>query len=150
MRQLRRKITLGDGAEVDLLFTPHLYSYKGRTGITLEYDSKDKLELLAVYADLMYLAALNAWELEGKGTVEDFPRTRADFHEWGAQDPAAFAATMDFTVEALTGKPLKVYAKEAEAEEPAEDGKKKRSGWITRLWRRSSSGGADGRSARRR
>lgn len=149
MRQLRRKITLGDGAEVDLLFTPHLYSYKERTGITLEYDDRDKLELLAVYADLMYLAALNAWELEGKGTVEDFPRTRADFHEWGAQDPAGFAATMDFTVEALTGKPLKVYAKEAE-EEPAEDGKKKRSGWITRLWRRSSSGGADGRSARRR
>lgn len=124
---------------MDLLFTPHLYSYKGRTGITLEYSDRDNLELLAVYADLMFLAALNAWELDGKGTVEDFPRTRADFHEWSAADPDGFAATMSFTVEALTGKPLKQYAREEEERKPEEnqDGKKKRSAWITRLWRRS-------------
>ena len=138
MRQLRKTITLGDGADVDLLFTPHLYSYKERTGVTLEYSDKDRIELLAVYADLMYLAALNAWELEGKGTVEDFPKTRADFHEWGTAEPEAFAATMSFTVEALTGKPLKEYAKEEERENPGEeDGKKKPLAWITRLWRRS-------------
>lgn len=138
MRQLRKRITLADGAAVDLLFTPHLYSYKERTGITLEYSDRDKLELLAVYADLMFLAALNAWELEGKGTVEDFPRTRADFHEWSAADPDGFAATMSFTVEALTGKPLKQYAREEERQpEEDQDGKKKRSAWITRLWRRS-------------
>lgn len=150
MRQLRKTITLGDGAAVDLLFTPHLYSYKERTGVTLEYSDRDRIELLAVYADLMYLAALNAWELEGRGTLEDFPRTRADFHEWSVADPDAFAATMSFTVEALTGKPLKEYAREQEPAEPEDDGKKKRSAWITRLWRRSSSAGADGRSGRRR
>lgn len=137
MRQLRKTITMADGAAVDLLFTPHLYSYKERTGITLEYSDRDKLELLAVYADLIFLAALNAWELEGKGTVEDFPRTRADFHEWSAADPDGFAQTMSFTVEALTGKPLKQYAQEAGMQEEAQDGKKKRLGWITRWLRRS-------------
>ena len=138
MRHLRKTITLADGAAVDLLFTPHLYSYKERTGVTLEYSDKDPVELLGVYADLMYLAALNAWEREGTGTVEDFPKTRADFHEWGVTDPEGFAETTSFTVEALTGKPLKQYAQEAEATlEEGQDGKKKRSAWITRRWRRS-------------
>lgn len=133
---------------MNLLFTPHLYSYKERTGVTLEYSGKDNLALLGVYADLMYLAALNAWELDGHGTVETFPHTRGDFHEWSAADPTAFADTMEFTVEALTGKPLKVYAEEKEKEK--EDGKKKRSGWITRWWRRSSSGAAGAPKGRRR
>lgn len=151
MRQLRKTVSLREGAAVDLLFTPHLYSYKERTGITLEYSDKDRIELLAVYADLMYLAALNAWELDGKGTVETFPLRRSDFHEWSAGDPEAFAATMEFTVEAMTGKPLKVYAEEEqERETEPEDGKKKRSDWITRLWKRSSSGAADARNGRRR
>lgn len=148
MRQLRRTVSLREGADVNLLFTPHLYSYKERTGVTLEYSGKDNLALLGVYADLMYLAALNAWELDGHGTVETFPHTRGDFHEWSAADPTAFADTMEFTVEALTGKPLKVYAEEKEKE--PEDGKKKRSGWITRWWRRSSSGGAGAPKGRRR
>lgn len=136
MRHLRKSITLGDGAAVDLLFTPHLYSYKGRTGITLQFSSKDKVEVLGVYADLIYLAALNAWELEGKGTVEDFPLTRADFHEWSMADPDAFFGMMGFAVEAMTGKPLKQYMDEAEKE--VDDGKKKRWAWITRRSRRSS------------
>ena len=136
MRQLRKTITLGECAEVDLLFTPHLYSYKGKTGITLEFDPKDNASLLSVYADLMYLAAINAWELDGRGTLDDCPVKRADFHEWMLQDPAAFGKTVDFTVEALTGKPLKVYAEEAEKE--VDDGKKKRWAWITRRSRRSS------------
>lgn len=128
---------MGDGAEVDLLFTPHLYSYKARTGITLEFDPKDNISLLSVYADLMYLAAVNAWELDGKGTLDDCPRTRADFHEWMMQSPEEFGRTVDFTVEALTGKPLKVYAEEV-AGKDQEDGKKKRWAWITRRSRRSS------------
>lgn len=148
MRQLRRTVSLREGAEVNLLFTPHLYSYKERTGITLEYAGKDRLELLGVYADLMYMAALNAWELDGHGTVETFPHTRGDFHEWSMADPKGFSATMEFTVEALTGKPLKVYVDEAQQEEQ-EDGKKKRSGWITRWWRRSSSGAAGAPKGRR-
>lgn len=150
MRQLRKTVSLREGAAVDLLFTPHLYSYKERTGITLEYNDRDKVELLAVYADLMFLAALNAWELDGRGTVETFPFKRSDFHEWSTQDPVGFASTMEFTVEALTGKPLKVYAREEQEKEKREDGKKKRSAWITRWWRRSSSGAAAARNGRRR
>ena len=137
MRQLRKTITVGEGADVNLLFTPHLYSYKQRTGITLEYSAEDKVEVLGVYADLIYLAALNAWELDGRGTVEDFPRTRADFHEWSMTDPDAFFGVMSFAVEAMTGKPLKQYVREATEEDGIQDGKKKRSGWITRRLRRS-------------
>lgn len=137
MRQLRKTITIGEGAEVDLLFTPHLYSYKAKTGLTLEFDPNDNVSLLSVYADLMYLAALNAWELDGKGTLDNCPVKRADFHEWMVQSPAEFGKTFDFTVEALTGKPFKVYAQEAEKEEEVEAGKKKRWAWITKRSRRS-------------
>ena len=149
MRQLRNTVHLREGLDVDLLFTPHLYSYKERTGLTLEYSGKDHFELLSVYADLMYLAGMNAWELDGTGTPDTFPVTRADFHEWMMQDPAAFGRTVDLSVEAMTGKPLKEYVQEAEATQ-GEDGKKKPWGCITRRSNRSSSAAADARSGKRR
>jgi len=143
MRTLRRKIQLKDGVEVDTLFTPHLFSYKDEKGLTLETDTSSFASVIEAYADIYYLAAINAWELDDKGTVEDFPYTRGDFHEYAAANPREFAKDVDFAVQALTGKTAKQLvadkAKEqSEAEAPERpESKKKASRWIGRILRRS-------------
>ena len=134
MHQLRRTIQLKDGVEVSVLFTPHLFSYKEQKGLELSADVKNIVEVLEVYADMYFLAAINAWELDGRGTVEDFPFTRGDFHEYMMARPKEFAKDVDFAIKALTGKTAKEYA---EKQEPEQEGKKKSSRWITRLLRRS-------------
>lgn len=138
MRTLRRKIQLKDGVEVETLFTPHLFSYKEEKGLTLETDTGNFNTVVEAYADLYYLAAINAWELDGHGTSENFPLTRGDFHEYAAANPKAFAKDLDFAVSALTGKSAKELVSErvesaAEAESGPSDGKKKASPWIGRL-----------------
>ena len=142
MRTLRRKIQLKDGVEVETLFTPHLFSYRDEKGLSLTADTSDINSVIEAYADLYYLAAINAWELDGRGTVEDFPYTRGDFHEYASANTKAFAKDLDFAVLALTGKPAKelVSEKEKEAERAqneAETGKKKASRWIGRRSRPS-------------
>ena len=142
MQQLRRTIQLKDGVGVEMLFTPHLFSYQAEKGLELKADVKDVMQVMEVYADIFYLASINAWELDGKGTVEDFPYTRGDFHEYMAACPKDFGKDVDFAVKALTGKTARqlVEAQKAEEEKKADEpeGKKKVSGWITRLLRRSS------------
>lgn len=143
MRTLRRKIQLKDGVEVDTLFTPHLFSYKDEKGLTLETDTSDFASVIEAYADIYYLAAINAWELDGKGAAEDFPHTRGDFHEYAAASPREFAKDVDFAVQALTGKTAKQLVADSakpkpETEAPEQpESKKKASGWIGRILRRS-------------
>lgn len=143
MQTLRRKIQLKDGVEVETLFTPHLFSYKDEKGLALETDTNNLNSVLETYADVYYLAAINAWELDEKGTVEDFPYTRGDFHEYASASPKAFAHDVDFAVRALTGKTAKELVAEREkvensATSDAPAGKKKAFAWIGRLLRRSS------------
>ncbi|MBO7682221.1 MAG: hypothetical protein J6T17_05650 [Clostridia bacterium] len=100
------------------------------------------LQVMERYADIMYFAALNAWELDGHGTVEDFPHTRGDFHGWMQADRKGFAEGVKFAVSALTGKTARQLLaeeekrreseKEAAKNEQAEPVKKKRS-WIYRI-----------------
>ncbi len=125
---------------MDLLLTPHLYSYRDRFGISFATNMSETREVLENYADVFFLAAVNAWELDGKGTVEDFPLTRGDFHAWSAQNPKDFGRAVTFAVSALTGKTAAELAKEAaDKKAPAEDeGKKKPSSWIGRLLKRFS------------
>lgn len=142
MATLRRKIQLKDGVEVETLFTPHLFSYKDEKHLVLEADSNDISSVLEAYADIYYLAAINAWELDGRGTVEDFPYTRGDFHEYAAANPRTFAHDVDFAVQALTGKSARELVAEKEkgensATSEAEKGKKKAFAWIGRLLKRS-------------
>lgn len=143
MRTLRRKIQLKDGVEVETLFTPHLFSYKDEKGLSLETDTSDLASILETYADIYYLAAINAWELDGKGTAADFPYTRGDFHEYASAVPKAFAHDVDFAVQALTGKTAKELVSQKEKSEnsgtsEAPKGKKKVFCWIGRLLKRSS------------
>lgn len=140
MRTLRRRIQLKDGVEVETLFTPHLFSYKDERGLTLEATSDELVKVLEVYADIYFLAAINAWALDGKGTAEEFPYTRGDFHEYMAANPKTFVKDVDFAVEALTGKSTKEIVEKQAAEAPKEEdaSKKKASRWIGRLLRHSS------------
>lgn len=114
MLSVRKRATIADGVDVDLLFTPRLYSYKGRSGITFETpDNPTNADFIGVYADMFYCAALNAWELDGHGCPEDFPHTRGDFHAWAQADPESFRDMMDFCLRAMTGKGLKEYVDQA-------------------------------------
>ena len=126
---------------MDLLLTPHLYSFKDQYGIDFATNLKDAREVMENYADVAFLGAVNAWVLDGKGTVEDFPYTRGDFHAWAAQDPKEFGRFVSFAVCALTGKTAAELAgakKPDEGEDAGEGGKKKRWRWIGRLLKRSS------------
>ena len=111
---------MDEGWKVDLLFTPHLYSYRGTAGATLalpadELPEDEKVrETMSLYCDVFYLAALNAWELDGH--EGDFPRTRGDFHAWATAHPRAFGKAMAQCVEALTGKPLSAAQTHAKGE----------------------------------
>lgn len=143
MRSLRRIIRLKEGVEVPTLFTPHLFSFREEKGLGLEVDEADPVGIMEAYADVYYLAAINAWVLDGHGDAASFPWTRGDFHEYMMADPKRFGKDVDFAVEALTGKRVKELAGEQEksgerAGKPAENGKKKLFRWIGRRSRRSS------------
>lgn len=139
MKSLRKTITVKEGVGVNLLFTPHLFSFKGKSGVTFEYDPKSEREVLEAYADIIYCAGLNAWVLDGKGSEDEAPFTRGDIHEWVAMCPKDFAKIIPFAVEAITGKPMAA----AKAEVAPDDGKKKVSGLIGWVLRRFSSGVAE-------
>lgn len=133
MRRLRNTVELKAGVKVDMLFTPHLYSYKGTSGVTFDVRDDSVVAILESYADVMYCAALNAWELDGHGTADTFPHKRGDFHEWMAADAKAFGDAVNFAVAALTGK----TAKELNEQKPDDNGKKKLFTWIGRKLKRS-------------
>jgi hypothetical protein len=124
-----------------MLFTPRLYCFKGEQGVDFLTDSTLN-GMYALYADILFCAALNLWTLEGKDKG-DAPFTRADFHAFSAENPQAFGKAMNTALEALTGKSMKDFIKEAEKSaetggkqsNPTEEEvkKKKSRGWITRL-----------------
>lgn len=139
MRSLRKQFEIKPGVKVDTLFTPHLYSFKGTQGVTFDLRDDSVTAMLESYADLIFCAALNAWILDGKGTTENFPYTRGDFHEWMVEDTKGFGDAVNFAVEALTGKSAKELAesKMKETKEDANSNKKKVFSWIGRLLKRS-------------
>lgn len=147
MVPVRKTVEISEGVKVELLFTPRLSLYQ-ETVAPLPKLDKDAgiVPVMERYADIMYFAALNAWELDGHGTVDDFPLKRGDFHGWMQADPKGFAEGVKFAVAALTGKSAKQLIIEEEkrrekaAETPETDGtepvKKKRC-WIYRITHRS-------------
>lgn len=121
-----------------MLFTPHIFSFKGRSGLDFEISTNaTSVEVFEMYADVLFAAALNAWVLDGKGTEDEFPYTRGDFHEYMVSEQRAFAQDVSFAVEALTGKTVKEIAHKDEGKNE-EPGKKKASPLIGRLLKRSS------------
>lgn len=140
MVPVRKTLTIKDGVAVDLLVTPHLAVYEEAAGIPPLPDNATNAQVWERYADLMYLAAINAWELDGHGTMEDFPHTRGDFHALMQSDPKGFAKAVAFFVCALTGKTTKemeAEARKAELEEKADEEPVKKKGFLCRLMSRS-------------
>ena len=140
MRTVRASVELRQGEKVEMLFTPRLYCFKGEQGVDFVTDSTLN-GMYALYAAILFCAALNLWTLEAKDK-EGAPFTRADFHAFSAENPQAFGKAMNTALEALTGKSMKDFIKEAEKgagmgekqSNPTEEVKKKKSrGWITRL-----------------
>ena len=136
MVPVRKTVNIKEGVAVDLLVTPHLATYEEGAGIKPLPASATNTEVWERYADLMYLAALNAWELDGHGTAEDFPHTRGDFHALMQSDPKAFALTVRFFVCALTGKTEKELAAQ-ERKVTEETGEVKKKSFLYRLTHRS-------------
>lgn len=139
MRQVRTEIEIKQGVKVGVLFTPRLYMFKGRSGIDFIADSEEAGAMYALYADIMYCAALNLWTLEGK-REEDAPFTRADFHEWMMLEPKAFGDALSFAFAAMTGKELKEFISEQEKaqESPGnaqDEVKKKTIPFLTKILR---------------
>ena len=137
---------------MELLATPALFGIAKRRGMTIEADTKNVSDVYNAYAKLIYLSALNAWEVRrfDKPEIGEFKYTLMDFVEWASTNAEEFGKTINFVLCALTGKELKDYATEgAKASETAEESaktesegesvKKKSSfGLITRLLRRFS------------
>lgn len=151
MVQVLHIITLKGGEQVELLATPALFAIAKRRGWTIEADADNAAEVFSAYTKLIYLAALNAWEVRRYDSPEmgECSYRLMDFVEWASNDTDAFVKAVNFVLSALTGKELKDYAAEGakpsgNAEKTAnesgdEDVKKKSaSKWITRLFRRSS------------
>lgn len=150
MVQVLEVIKMKGGAQVELLATPALFSIAKRKGWTIEADATSAAEVYSAYSKLIYLAALNAWEVRRYDAPEmgEFKYTLMDFVEWASEDATRFAKTINFLLCALTNKEMKDYTTETvkgsengekTANTEGEDVKKKsRLTWITRLFRRSS------------
>lgn len=139
-------IELRQGERVAMLFTPRLYEFKGREGVTFEYQKGNKASVHALYADILYCAALNHWTLTHDAT-EEFPYSRIDFHDFSVTNRKSFEKALVFAIEILSGKSVreineslkerKEMAKTevSEVEGTEEVKKKSARGWITRLLR---------------
>ena len=139
------------GGVVELLATPALFGIAQRKGMTIEADSENTSEVYSAYTKLIYLAALNAWEVRryDNPSMGECQYKLMDFVEWASNDAEGFVNAINFVLSALTHKELKDYAT-GEAKDPenakeshskTDDGesvkKKSTSGWIMRLLRRS-------------
>ena len=139
------------GGVVELLATPALFGIAQRKGMTIEADSDNASEIYSAYTKLIYLAALNAWEVRryDNPSMGECEYKLMDFVEWASNDAEGFVNAINFVLSALTHKELKDYATEgAKTSENAEEThsetnedesvkKKSTSGWIMRLLRRS-------------
>ena len=139
MVPIRRTIELSEGVTAELLFTPHLFSYKGRRGITFEADTEDARQMAEYFADLLYCAALNAWEIDGGHDIEEAPFRRGDFHGRIIGNPKEMREAIDFALRALTGKSARELTEDQVAKEGGKEVKKKLLSHLTgRASKRSS------------
>lgn len=142
MIQVLHMIKLKGGEQVELLATPALFAIAKRRGMTIEADADNAADVFSAYTKLIYLAALNAWEVRRYDAPQmgECHYRLMDFVEWASGDAEAFVKAVNFILVALTGKELKDYntGEEKAPENEEKDVKKKStSSWTTRLLRRS-------------
>lgn len=145
MVQVLHIIKMKGGAQVELLATPALFDIAKKKGMSIEADADNVTEVYSAYTKLVYLAALNAWEVRRYDAPDmgECPYKLMDFVEWASNEAESFVKAINFILSALTRKELKDYATEqAKGSETGgkpqntkdeEVKKKSTSGWITRL-----------------
>lgn len=142
MIQVLHMIKLKGGEQVELLATPALFAIAKRRGMTIEADADNAADVFSAYTKLIYLAALNAWEVRRYDAPQmgECHYRLMDFVEWASGDAEAFVKAVNFILVALTGKELKDYntgEEKAPENEEKDEKKKSTSSWTTRLLRRS-------------
>lgn len=149
MVQVLYSISLKGGAPVELLATPALFAIAKSRGMKIEADAGNAADVYSAYTKLIYLCALNAWDVRryDDPSMGECPYRLMDFVEWASANVDEFVKAVNFVLSALTGKDLKDYATEGakaseNAEKPAkkdDDGLKKKftSSWITNVLKRS-------------
>ena len=151
--QVLHTIRMKGGEQVELLATPALFAIARRKGMTIEAEADNLPEVMLAFTKLIYLSALNAWEVRrfDNPSMGECTLQFMDFVQLAHTDKDAFTKAINFVLAALTNKELKDYATEGEKEaEKAEETlkKKSRSGWITRLFRSFWSEGAERESGK--
>lgn len=142
MMQVLHTIKMKGGEQVELLATPALFGIAKKRGMTIEAEADNLPEVMLAYTKLIYLSALNAWEVRrfDNPSMGECDLQLMDFVQWAHTNKDAFTKAINFVLSALTNKELKDYANEGEkVAETGENALKKKSmcGWITRLFRRS-------------
>lgn len=95
---IRFAVPVKEGQTVDLMFTINIYKVAKKCGIIINEVPSTVYDTLTFYADIMYCAALNFWELsEGKGNA---PVTRLDFHSFYVDNPQEFKKAVQLTIDA--------------------------------------------------
>lgn len=112
-------IHLLEGVTAKLLLTPALYGVAKERRIDL-FKAKEEGEersswLVEQYSKIAYCAAISAWEVDAVDNpdVGDFPFTYEDFFTWAWSNAEEFAKTVNAILEALTGKSVEDYVREA-------------------------------------
>lgn len=138
------------GGVVELLATPALFDIARKRGMAIEADADNAAEVFSAYTKLIYLAAINAWDVRryDDAAMGDFPYKLMDFVEWSSSNAEEFVEVVNFVLFALTGKDLKDYAteqakgseNESKTANQADEEVKKKSvlKWIMHLFGRSS------------
>lgn len=106
-------IELRQGEKVALLFSPRLYEFKGKEGVTFENHNEGMASVHSLYADVMFCAALNHWTLTHSAN-EEFPYSRVEFHDYSATNRKSFEKCAIFAMECLSGKSIREIAESAQ------------------------------------
>lgn len=95
---IRFGVPLKEGLTVELLFTGGIYDVAKRLGVVIDGTPNNGYEVLTIYADIMYCAAMNFWELsEEKGNA---PFSRVDFHSFYMDNPDGFKKAAKMAMDA--------------------------------------------------
>lgn len=140
-------IHLKEGETAKLLLTPALYGVAKERGIDITgmpAEGQDrKTHVFDQYAKIAYCAAISAWEVDGVDDPDQgpFPYTFEDFAIWAYSEQAEFGRTINDILQALTGKSVREYLREAGESEKKKSSQQKETLWsrlITRRSKRSS------------
>lgn len=88
MVQVLHIIKMKGGAQVELLATPALFDIAKKKGMSIEADADNVTEVYSAYTKLVYLAALNAWEVRRYDAPDmgECPYKLMDFVEWASNE----------------------------------------------------------------